>query len=352
MTNKTRSEAGVMPVPFDWNAKTRIMTETDSYAIVYPQFLEFADQQFDKQFWTNTEMKVELDRMQLLFELTPAQLHAVKFVLQLFLKYELIVGEEFWNGLFIRVFPTPEAKAMAAAFAAFELQVHARFYNQLNVQLGLDTDEHYRAYAANPELAARVEWLEKVLSGEDKLLSVIVFSMTETALLFASFAILKSFQTNGYNKIAVTVRGTNQSAIDEDLHGLAAAWAVNQHYKELGRPLREDTVRVEQIYKAIQYAYEHECLIIDLAFLEDTLNGMTKEDFKNYIKVRLNVFAERLGLDLPFPGVTSPITKWFELGTDSYKMVDFFTPGMGLEYESGWDETGFIRGYIETGEIE
>ena len=338
-------EAVAMGLPFDFNAKTRIMTETDSYATVYPQFYEFADQQFDKQFWTNTEMKVELDRMQLLFDLTPAQLHAVKFVLQLFLKYELIVGEEFWNGLFIKVFPTPEAKAMAAAFAAFELQVHARFYNQLNVQLGLDKDEHYRAYAANPELAARVEWLEGVLSGEDKLLSVIVFSMTETALLFASFAILKSFQSNGYNKIPVTVRGTNQSAIDEDLHGFAAAWAINQHYKELGRPLSEDTARVKVIYEAIQYAYEHECLIIDMAFIEETLNGMTKDHFKDYVKVRLNKFATRLGLDEPFPGASSPIEAWFVLGTDSYKMVDFFTPGMGMEYESSWDEHGFIVGY-------
>lgn len=344
-------EGVAMGLPFDFNAKTRIMTTTDSYATVYPQFFEFADKQFDKQFWTNTEMKVELDRMQLLYELTPAQLHAVKFVLQLFLKYEMIVGEEFWNGLFIKVFPRPEAKAMAAAFAAFELQVHARFYNQLNVQLGLDKDEDYRAYAANPELAARVAWLEKVLAGEDKLLATIVFSLTETALLFASFAILKSFQSNGYNKIPVTVRGTNQSAIDEDLHGFAAAWAINQHYKELGRPLREDAVRVKQIYNAIQYAYEHECMIIDLAFIEDTLNGMTKDDFKNYIKVRLNVFAERLGLDLPFPGVTSPITAWFDLGTDSYKMVDFFTPGMGMEYESSWNEQGFIDGW-RMGDIE
>jgi ribonucleotide reductase beta subunit family protein with ferritin-like domain len=171
--------------------------------------------------------------------------------------------------------------------------------------------------------------------------------MTETALLFASFAILKSFQSNGYNKLPVVVRGTNQSAIDEDLHGFGAAWAINQHYKELGRPLREDTVRVEQIYKAIQYAYEHECLIIDLAFIEDKLNGMTKDDFKNYIKVRLNVFATRLGLDEPFPGASSPIEAWFVLGTDSYKMVDFFTPGMGMEYESSWDTHGFIVGYTE-----
>lgn len=332
-------------LPFDFNAKTRIMTTTDSYATVYPQFFAFADVQFDKQFWTNTEMKVELDRMQLLYELTPAQLHAVKFVLQLFLKYELIVGEEFWGGLFVKLFPRPEVKAMAAAFAAFELQVHARFYNQLNVQLGLDKDEDYRAYAANPELAARVAWLERVLAGEDKLLSCIVFSMTETALLFASFAILKSFQSNGYNKIPVVVRGTNQSAIDEDLHGLAAAEVINQHYRELGRPLREDLARVKVINEAIQYAYAHECMIIDMAFIEDTLNGMTKDDFKDYVKVRLNKFAERLGLDLPFPGITSPITAWFDLGTDSYKVTDFFTPGMGMEYESSWNEQGFIDGW-------
>ncbi|UAV89996.1 ribonucleotide-diphosphate reductase, beta subunit [Pseudomonas phage REC] len=347
----SNQEAVAMGLPFDFDAQTRIMTKTESYATVYPQFFAFADQQFDSQFWTNTEMKVELDKLQLLFELSPAQLHAVKFVLQLFLKYELIVGEEFWNGLFIKLFPRPEVKAMAAAFAAFELQVHARFYNQINIQLGLDKDEDYIAYTKDPELASRIEWLEGILSGEDKLLSCIVFSMTERALLFASFAILKSFQSNGYNLLPVIVRGTNQSAIDEDLHGLAAAEVINQHYRELGRPLREDTKRVVKIYEAIEYAYAHECRIIDMAFIEETLNGMTKDDFKNYVKMRFNIFATSIGLDEPFPGADSPIRDWFEKGTDSYKMVDFFTPGMGMEYESGWDESGFIRGYVSEGDV-
>lgn len=344
-TINTADRAIGMALPFDFNAKTRIMTNTDSYASVYPQFLAFADQQFDKQFWTNTEMKVELDRMQLLYELTSAQLHAVKTVLMLFLRYELIVGEEFWAGLFIRLFPRPEVKAMAAAFAAFELQVHARFYNQINVQLGLDKDEHYLAYTNDPELAERMEWLEELLRGPDKLLSCIIFSMSESVLLFSQFAILKSFQSNGYNKIPVVVRGTNQSAIDEDLHGLAAAAVINQHYRELGRPLREDINRVVQIQAAIGHAYEHECRIIDMAFIEDTLNGMTRDDFKDYVKVRLNLFASRLGLDEPFPGAESPIQEWFDMNTEAYKVIDFFTPGMGQEYESSWNEQGFIDGW-------
>ena len=80
----------------------------------------------------------------------------------------------------------------------------------------MDTDEHYLAYVNDPELNERVEWLGKVLNQKDKILATIIFSMTETSLLFSSFAILKSFQSNGYNQIPVIVRGTNQSALDED----------------------------------------------------------------------------------------------------------------------------------------
>lgn len=330
---------------FDFDAKTQIMTPTASYARHYPSIVALANIQLDKQFWTSTEMKVELDRMQFLYELTPEQLHAVKFVLQLFLKYELIVGEEFWMGLIMKVFPRPEVKIAAAILGMIELGVHAEFYNQINIILGLDKDSDYVAFADDPILSERVNWLEEVLSGEDKLLATMVFSMTETALLFSSFSILKSFQTNGYNKIPVTVRGTNQSAIDEDLHGLVAAEIVNIHYRELGRPLIEDVKRVEKVNEAVQYAYEHECRIIDLAMPQGMLNGHTAQEYKDNVKVRLNIYLERIHLPHAFPDASSPITDWFERNTEAYKVVDFFTPGMGQEYESSWSEQGFIDGW-------
>lgn len=336
---------------FDFNAKTQIMTPTTSYARYYPSIVALANIQLDKQFWTNTEMKVELDRMQFLYELTEEQLHAVKFVLQLFLKYELIVGEEFWQNLVMKVFPRPEMKLAAAILAMMELGVHAEFYNQINIILGLDKDSDYIAFANDPILAERVRWLEEVLSGEDKLLATMVFSMTETALLFSSFAILKSHQCNGYNKIPVTVRGTNQSAIDEDLHGLIAAEAINIHYRELGRPLIEDTARVTKIYEAVQYAYEHECRIIDLAIPGGVLNGHTVQEYKDFVKMRLNVYLERIGLPHAFPGAQSPIDAWFTRNTEAYKVIDFFTPGMGMEYESSWNEQGFIDGWYEGEEL-
>ncbi|MNH03423.1 ribonucleotide-diphosphate reductase subunit beta [compost metagenome] len=331
---------------FDWDRKTQIQTPTMSYTRHYPEIVKLGLEQYEQKLWFSSEMVVERDKMQLLYELSPAQLHAVKTVLQLFLRYELIVGEEFWNGMVIREFPRPEVKMAAAILGCVELATHAEFYNQINQVLGMDKDEDYLAFTNDPLLAARVEWLESVLTGEDKVLATIIFSMTETALLFSSFAILKSFQSNGNNLIPVIARGANQSAIDEDLHGVVSAEIINTRYQELGRALREDTARVEKIYEAVQYAYEHECRIIDMAFLEDKLNGMTKGDFKAFVRYRLNIFLRRIGLDDAFDDET-PIKDWFEMNTYAYKMVDFFSTGMGQEYEMGWKEDMFSLAWTE-----
>jgi hypothetical protein len=32
-------------------------------------------------------------------------------------------------------------------------------------------------------------------------------------------------------------------------------------------------------------------------------------------------------------------------------MIDFFTAGVGMEYESSWDSSGFIRGLRKENEI-
>ena len=267
---------------------TRITTPTNSYKKYYPKIVELANKQLEEQFWTSSEMKVELDKHQLLYELSEEQLHAVKTVLLLFVHYERKVGD-FWKRM-ATIFPRPEVELACSVMDMVERAVHAEFYDQVNVQLELDTDEHYLAYAEDPVLNERAEWLGSLLSSEDTILSSIIFSMTETALLFSSFSILKSFQMNGHNLIPVIVRGTNQSAIDEDLHGIISAEIINTHFAELGIPLRDHEDLVEKIYMAVEGAYAHECRIIDMAITEDELNGVKKSDFKDYVKVRLNVF--------------------------------------------------------------
>lgn len=325
---------------------TKIQTPTDSYERHYPKLVELANKQLEEQLWFSSEMIVELDRMQLLYELTPEQLHAVKTVLTFFVRYELNVGD-MWKRI-AEIFPRPEVKLAASVVEMVERAVHAEFYDQPNKQLGLDNDEHYLAFTKDPELKERADWLSGLLNNkEDEILGVIIFSMTETALLFSSFAIFKSFQSNGYNLIPVIARGTNQSAIDEDLHGIISAEIINTYYEELGTSLFEDKKRYEQVVKAVHYAYEHECRIIDIAIPGEKFNGIDKQEYKEFVKYRLNIYLERLGLPHEFQVGTCSITDWFELNTYAYKVIDFFSAGMGMEYESSWDETGFIRGWKE-----
>ena len=325
---------------------TKIQTPTDSYERHYPKLVELANKQLEEQLWFSSEMIVELDRMQLLYELTPEQLHAVKTVLTFFVRYELNVGD-MWKRI-AEIFPRPEVKLAASVVEMVERAVHAEFYDQPNKQLGLDNDEHYLAFTKDPELKERADWLSGLLNNkEDEILGVIIFSMTETALLFSSFAIFKSFQSNGYNLIPVIARGTNQSAIDEDLHGIISAEIINTYYEELGTSLFEDKKRYEQVVKAVHYAYEHECRIIDIAIPGDKFNGVDKQEYKEFVKHRLNIYLERLGLPHEFVVGACGITDWFELNTYAYKVIDFFSAGMGMEYESSWDETGFIRGWKE-----
>lgn len=321
----------------------QICTPTDNYVRHYPKIVELANRQFEKQFWTSSEMKVHLDRMHLLYELSDEQSYSVHKILNIFLRYELMVGD-FWQ-VVAKTFPRPEVKLAASVLEAVERAVHAEFYNQINIVLSLDKEEDYLAYQNDPELLERVNWLNEVLEGEDKILATCIFSMTETALLFSLFAELKSFQTNGYNLIPVTVRGTNQSAIDEDLHGQISAEIINTYYNELGTKLIDDKVRYPKIKEAVHKVREHEHRIIDNTIIGNELNGVNKEQFKKYVDHRLNVYLERIGLPHEFVVVDCQIEDWFGKNTYAYKVADFFTPGMGMEYESSWNEVAFTSAW-------
>lgn len=325
--------------------KTQIQTPTESYRVCYPEIIKLADSQLQDKLWFHSEMKVELDKLQLKYELTPEQQHAVLYVLRMFLQYELIVGEEFWIGRVMKAFPRPEVVRAASVVAMIELAVHAPFYDKINVVLGLDSDEDYVAYKQDPELVKRREWLAEALQDEDDISAMLVFGLTETELLFSSFSILKSFQSNGYNKIPVVVRGTNQSAIDEDHHGLIAAEIINTYYAELGTKLIDDLPRYKKLIEAIHVATEHEDRVIDNAIPSDSLNGVPKSHFKQYIRHRANIYLERLGCPALYEIGECSITDWFEKNTVAYKQIDFFTPGLGSEYSSAWDTEALVSAW-------
>lgn len=318
----------------------RIKTHTESYVVHYPQFIEFADTQLEKCFWTSNEIAMEKDKQDLLVNMTEAEKHAVTTALKLFVKYELFVGTEYWLTRVMNNYPRPEIQRMASVFGMVELAVHAPFYNKLNEVLGLNTEEFYTDYVNDPVLKDRVDFLDGAVDSEDDLLSLAAFSMIEGAVLFSSFAMFKNFQSNGNNLISNTVRGINQSLIDEGLHQQAGAALFRQVLKESkikGEALDDLHGKIEVIAESI---LNHEERIIDMFFERGPLRGVTAEQMKSFVASRVNICMDALGVKPCFEVKDNTVADWFYTSAQGYQANDFFA-GVGREYTRNWNEKGF-----------
>jgi ribonucleotide reductase beta subunit family protein with ferritin-like domain len=254
----------------------------------------------------------------------------------------------------MKAFPRPEIQRMASVFGMFELAIHAPFYNKLNEVLGLDTDEFYTSYVDDPVLNARVKHLDSLVESDNDLLSVAMFSIMEGAILFSSFALFKSFQSNGNNMIGNTVRGINQSVIDEGLHQTGGAMLFRAAIAEM----REEAISngtlpefeafladlTNKILRGALKLYEHEERISDMLMEKgDIGTGVTAKKMKVFAKSRVNICLNDLGMPSLFMAEElegNEIAEWFYGGMQQYQMNDFFV-GQGREYTRGWNEDNF-----------
>ena len=331
----------------------KCMQREDAYIFEYPVALEFADAQNDVV-WPWKEPQVENDIHDFMTATTPQEQHGIIETLKLFTKYECFVGNDYWGGRVYRMFPRACIRTMANCFSYFEINVHARFYNALNSALHLDTKEFHESYKDDPVLADRMNFLDKMVSDKDDLVSLGVFSMVEGAILYSAFAFFKHFQSNGKNKLVNVNRGINFSVRDENLHSLGGAWLYSLVKEEL-RHLNDDSEEVnqyfieveEKIRKAAEKLIEHEFRITDKIYLKDESKGLTGKiegititQHKHFIESRVNECLSHLGINQIRSVAYNPIKEWFYDGINSYQMNDFFT-GVGNEYNRNWSEEAF-----------
>ena len=322
--------------------KPRMMTKTHSFAPDYPAAVEFAETQL-KVFWLPNEIKVEKDVQDILVNMTEAERHGVITTLRLFTLYELKAGSEYWGGKFARLFPRPDLLRMSSAFAMFELAIHKPFYNRINELLHLNTDEFYLSYVKDETLAARMEYIDGIVSNKDPLISLAGFSMVEGAILYSSFAFLKHFQSRGKNKLNNIVRGINFSVRDENIHSMAGAWA----FKTLKEEMSINTERVSEIESevrqmAIQLC-EHEHRIVDMIFEKGEIEGINKTQMYRFVESRVDVCLSQLGF-VPQFNVSkedNDIASYFYKGINDFVYNDFFA-GAGKEYNRNWSEVDFV----------
>lgn len=322
----------------------RIKTPKETFTVDYPEAVEFSDEQAE-HFWPHSEVKVHKDKQDIMVNMTESERHGTITTLKLFTLYEQIIGDEFWLNFVFKKFPRPaDIQPMAAMFAAMELQVHAKFYSKINEELGLANDEFYLSYLDDPELKARIDFLEKTLHGKDDLRSLGAFTFGEGAILYSSFAFLKHFQSQGKNKLLNVVSGINFSARDENLHAEAAAWLFRTLKQELYDAGEIDDEYIEElekdIYSAADTVYDHEKVIIRKIFERGEMDGITSTQLEHFAQSRINLCLRNLGFKNLYKVEYNPISEWFYKGINGYQATDFFS-SQGNQYSRGWHKESF-----------
>jgi ribonucleotide reductase beta subunit family protein with ferritin-like domain len=321
----------------------------DRSAEIVEAFPEYSDNFSDaqlKHIWLPKEIKVEKDKHNIMVDMSESERHGILSVLQLFTKYEVFAGEDWWGDRFKKIVKGPEFSRMASVFSAVELAVHKPFYQQLNQVFGLDTNEFYTQYVNDPVLSRRIDFIDSTINHHNDLVSLACFSFIEGAILYSAFAYLKSFQANGKSDIKTIVSGINYTLTEEGMHANAAATVFRHLVKETtedqvfeeryGDP---DVVR-KNIEKAAQVCYEHEVEIVKKIFEKGTMNHITSEELIGFVGARMNACLQNLGYSSLFPETNDTVSDWFYKNTTSFVMHDFFN-SQGSQYTATWLESDF-----------
>jgi len=301
---------------------------------------QIADTYFEQQHaahWLPSEVPLASDLNDWKLKLTESEKNLIGNILKSFAQTEVHVND-YWSTKVSLWFQIPEIQSMARAFADFE-SIHAKAYARLNEELGLD---NFQAFLEDAEAKAKIDRLVE-LPGDilhEKALSLAIFSaFTEGVNLFSSFAVLMSFQLRNLMK------GTGQvvewSVRDESLHSKAGCWLYRTLLSE-NPELNTHDLR-DKVIEACHLSVQLEFDFIDKAFEMGNIEGLTKEQLKNFIKARANDKMVELGYKAIYNDIDPNLLKqieWFGHLTSGKTHQDFFA-GRVTSYAKStadWDD--------------
>jgi ribonucleoside-diphosphate reductase beta chain len=286
----------------------------------YPQAFEYYKNQH-RAHWLADEVPLASDLNDWRLNLNGSEKNLIGNILKSFAQTEVYVND-YWSSKISQWFPKPEIVAMASSFGAFEA-IHAEAYARLNDELGLD---NFQAFMEDEASRNKIERLLETPSDtlEEKALALAIFSaFTEGVNLFSSFAILMSFQLR--NMLKGTGQIVEWSVRDESLHSTAGCWlfrTLMQESPEL------DTVEMRNnVIEACNISVKLEFDFIDKAFEMGEIEGLNKDQLKNFIKARANDKMKELGYNPVYNDIDPALLKqmeWFSHLTSGKTHQDFF----------------------------
>jgi glutaredoxin 3 len=303
---------------------------------LYPWAVEMT-KKHEEIHWIEDEAELSEDVQDWRTKLSAGDKEFITQVLRLFTQSDVQVGENYHEFL-IPKFKNNEIRNMLSSFATRE-GVHQRAYALLNDTLGLP-DEEYHAFLEYKEMADKVEFMSagSNTSHTDLALVLARSVFNEGMSLFASFVMLLNFQRFGRMKGMGTI--VEWSIRDETLHVQGNAKLFRTFCEEHPRIVNDELK--SQIYQMAKDSVKLEDKFIDLAYNGHEIQGLSKEEVKQYIRHIADRRLLQLGMKPKFNAKDNPLP-WLDWVLNGASHDNFFEKRVteysvvGMEGDWGWD---------------
>ncbi len=248
------------------------------------------------------------------------------------------------------VFGPTEVQMMLSAFSNMET-IHIAAYSHLLDTIGMPEVE-YEAFLKYAEMKDKYDYLQKFDcdTKEGIATTLAVFGgFTEGLQLFASFAILLNFPR--HNKMKGMGQIVTWSARDETLHTNSIIKLFNTFVKE-NPEIWTDKLK-EDITNCCKKIIEMEDAFIELAFEMGSVEGLTPDEVKSYIRYIANRRLRQLQLEPLYDVPKNPLP-WLDEMLNATEHANFFET-RATEYSRAatrgtWDEAFAIHDKSSSGE--
>jgi ribonucleoside-diphosphate reductase beta chain len=316
---------------------SRLLTENHVYKpFHYPWAFEAWHTQ-QRIHWLPEEVPLAEDVRDWKQKLTPSERNLLTQIFRFFTQADVEVNNCYMKH-YSQVFKPTEIQMMLAAFSNIET-VHIAAYSHLLDTIGMPELE-YSAFLKYKEMKDKFDYMQgfNVNSKYDIAMTMAVFGgFTEGLQLFASFAMLMNFPR--FNKMKGMGQIVTWSVRDETLHTLSVIRLFKTFVQE--NPEVWTQKLQDDITNACKTIIHHEDAFIDLAFEMGSIEGLTAQEVKDYIRYIGDRRLTQLGLKTVF-GIEKNPLPWMDAMLNGAEHTNFFE-NRSTEYakastEGSWEE--------------
>lgn len=271
----------------------------------YPWAMSIAEEH-EQMHWIEGEADLAEDVKDWKHKLTEPKKNIVHQILRLFTQSDVAVGQNYAD-YYVPTFKNNEVRCMLLSFAARE-GIHQRAYALLNDTINLPESD-YRAFLNYSEMVDKMEHMADIDVDSDRGIAIALAKtvFAEGVSLFGAFSILLNFTRFGELKGMGEI--TRWSILDESIHveGMSRLFRVfcDEH------PDIVDDELKKAIYDQARRTVECEDKFLDIVYEMGDVDGMGKEDVKQYIRYLTDRRLIQLGLKGNY-GITKNPIPWFD----------------------------------------